>query len=448
MRKNFFMRMKKNIVTLFLAGISLVASTFVKADCLGTYTDATLTCSTTESNVDNTAYNVYWASYTNAQNTDSETVAQDALTQANIAEGCLTALYTFTGNPAVFNDVGSCGNAVVVQDQAAVNAYNSAVVACGTNNRCLCTAATTETFAEAAAGNLGAKCSSDAQNTYNNQCVPNSVASQNQSDGQALETYYGAVGTAQATYDQTVDVDDNDTTPLCNQTASTAYANCLLAEDCSTNKANCCADGCNETFNNQWQAGYAAFMNTTASAYGTYVYKTDMCGTTQSEQDQAAYTLNAYTLAEANITYNFSQTAAWNLYQYTTSMNTASNIMAGNNCACTATNDSQYNGCVAAANAVLVSNNNNALTAYNAVANVPPAAPTGTDWNTWNATTTNANNTLQTTLASDSLTEQTNSQNALNTYNAILNSAETTLNTAWDRANLSFASCMKGCGNG
>ena len=429
------------------AALAQFLSVEIQASCYSTYTNATTACSTAQNNTDTAAYNTYSANYQNAQNTYNSTVAQDAVAQALTQATCLSTLYTFTGNPQVFNDVGSCGSAVVAADQTADNNYSQAITACGTNDQCKCRAVVARDYSKASAADVGVKCGNDAQNVYN-QCVNNSTAVQNRSDRNANATFINSSGVAYATYAKTIATSDNYTAPVCNQNASTAYANCSLDVDCGQTPANCCADGCAKTDNSDCFAAYTAYMNSVGPAYAQYQYDSIMCGVTQNHDDYACYAQYGYDIDMANATYDYNRTVAWNIYQYTTSIDADQHTRDVSLCACNSTNDSQYNSCVATANATQVANDNNALAAYNQKNNVPPTTPTGDNWNTWNQAYTNAVNSLNAAYATHLLTEQTCAQNTSNTYDAICNSAGTAYNNAFNAADQKYQNCLKGCNQG
>jgi len=424
----------------FIIGVNLVIPPSAQADCYSIYTNAMAGCSTAENERDNAALNIYIARYQNAQNTCNSTVNQDAIAQALAQQTCLNTLYTFTGNPQVFNDLGSCGSAVVAADQAADDAYGQAVTACGTNNQCVCQAVTARNFSKAYAADVGMKCGNDAQNVYNNQCVANSIAVQHQNDGLASAVFINTYGDAYATYEETVALSDHYTAPLCSYPAVTEYANCSLG--------NSCADGCAKTEDNDYLAAEIAFLNSVGPAYAQYIHDGFICSFTQSHDDYVSDVQHGYAIDIANATYNYNQMVAWNLYLYTTSIDADQHTRDVNLCVCNSTSDSQYNSCVATANATQTANDNNALAAYNQKANVPPTTPTGDNWNTLNQAITTADNVLQAAHATHLLAEQTCVQNTQNTYNAICNSAGTAFNNALNAVDQKYQNCLKGCNGG
>jgi hypothetical protein len=419
----------------------------IYADCGSTYTSATTACSTAQQNTDNAAWNTYVATEQNDWNTYNTTVSQDAITQANTQSGCLSAYYVLTGNPNVFNDVGTCGAAVVAADTTADNTYSQTITACGANEQCICKAGPARDYTKAAALAVGTKCANDAANTYN-QCVANSSVTQNQNDTLAYAAYIIGAGTAQANYDKTVTLSDSFTVALCNDQAWTAYANCLDDADCSKIPADCCADGCAKTLQSATLNAYTAFVNSYGPAAAQYAYDNDMCYYTQQHDDNVSYAQWIYATGTANATYNYNQTLAWNLYQYTTSIDADAQTRDVALCSCTSTTQTQYDSCVATANATKTASDNNALAAYNQKANVPPANPTGDNWNTWNSAITIANNTLQAAYATHLLTQQTCVQNTQNTVMAAYNSANTAYNNAVNAANQAYSNCLKGCSHG
>jgi len=429
---------------IIIFGASCITPMSTQADCGSTYTAAMAQCSTDQQNRDNLAYNTYVASYWNAQNTYTNTVNQDAIAQALAQQTALNTFYTFVGNPQVFNDIGSCGSADVAATKTAVDTYNQAVVACGTNTQCVCQAGAACIYSEATAEDQATKCANDAQNTYN-QSVANATATQNQNDRQANAAFINGSGTANATYVQSGIMSDNYTAPLCGAQAGTTCANCELDADCSQNPGNCCVDGCEKTYNNNCLSAYTAYVNSVGPADAQNNHDQIMWRVTQSHDDWVSYAQQEYTIDVANATYQYNQTLAWNIYQYTTSVAAEEWNKDVSLCGCNSTSDSQYNACVATANATQTATDNNAQAAYNQQANVPPATPTGNNWNTWNSTVTTATNALQAAYTTHALTEQTCVQNAQNTFNAVYKSGVTAYNNTCAAAYQSWTNCCNGC---
>ncbi len=434
----------KSTIAIVTVGAYLTVPLLSYADCYSVYTNATAACSTAQNNTDNAAYNTYIAACQNAQNAYNTTINQDAIAQVLAQQICLTTLYTFTGDPQVFNDYGSCGSALTAADQAADDAYYQAVTSCGTNSQCLCRAVTTRDYSKAFAADVAAKCGNDAYNVYS-QCVANSTAVQNQSDRSANAVFINSSGVAYATYERTVITSDDYTAPVCNQQAATANANCWLGVDKQQNPQNTCPDNCAIAQNNAYLAAYVAYMNSTGPAYAQYYYDNIMCGVTQSHDDQVSYAQAEYTIEVAYATYVYNQMLASILCQYTVSIDASQHDRDVNLCACNSTDDSQYNSCVATANATQIANDKNALAAYNQKAATPPSNPTGDNWNTWNQAVTTANNALQAAYAAHLLTEKTCLQNTQNSYDAVCNSAGTAYNNARYAADQAYQSCLRGC---
>jgi hypothetical protein len=168
-----------------------------------------------------------------------------------------------------------------------------------------------------------------------------------------------------------------------------------------------------------------------------------MCYYTQQHDDEASYAQWIYADGTANATYTYSQTLAWNLYQYTTSIDADAQARDVALCGCNSTTQTQYDSCVATANATQAASDNTALAAYNQKAN-----PTGDNWNVWNSAITVANNTLNAAYATHLLTQQTCVQNTQNTVNAAYNSANTAYNNAMNAASTAYNNCLNGCNQG
>src|ERR1700722_18116316 len=96
------------IFTILALGAYFAVPQLTLADCGSTYNSAATACSTAQQNTDNAAWNAYVATEQNAWNNYNTTVNQDAITQANTQSGCLSTYYVATGDPNVFNDVGTC----------------------------------------------------------------------------------------------------------------------------------------------------------------------------------------------------------------------------------------------------------------------------------------------------------------------------------------------------
>ena len=429
------MKMKSTFATLAI-GACLTVPLLSYADCYSVYTNATAACDTAEQNTDTTAWNTYNALDANAWNTYNTTVAQDVITQTTAQAVCLSTYYLATGDPNVFNDVGTCGAALVAADTVADNTYQQAVTACGTNEQCICRAVTARDYSKNSASDAAWQCQQDHLNTYN-QCVANSQATQHQGDRTAYAAYITSGGTAQANCYKTL-LSAIWTASRCNNQASTAYANCQL-------NPNDCSDKCKIDQNNDHLSAYNAFVDSYAPAAAQYEYDSMMCSVTQNHDDQVSYAQWGYTTDTANATFSYNQTLAWNLEQYTFLIDIDQKKRDEDLCTCNYTDDTHYNLCIATAEAAKTAADGNAVAAYQQKHNVPPANPTGDNWNTWNAAITDANTTLQAAYASHLLTEQTCVQNAANIANADYNSATRAYNNAINAADTKYNNCLQGC---
>lgn len=200
------LKLSERALTLAVASC-LVIPTTTFADCYSTYTNAANACATGQTTRDNAAAATYFASFLNAQNTYTNKVNLDAIAALLAQQNCLTNLYIKVGDPNVFNDVGTCGNAAISANTAADNAYNTAVATCAQNyptnqtayDKCVCQAVAPRDFSKNSAMATATKCAGDAQNTYNNQCMTTASAVQNRDDRQANAQFTDDSGLALAT---------------------------------------------------------------------------------------------------------------------------------------------------------------------------------------------------------------------------------------------------------
>lgn len=422
------------------------------ADCSSTYTSAANACATAQANRDNAASATYFASFLNAQNTYNSKVSQDVVAAALAQQNCLGPLYTSVGDPNVYMDVGTCGNAKKAADVAADNAYNTAVAACDQNyptdqaahDKCVCQAVAARDYSKNSATATATKCAGDAYNTYNNSCMTSASAVQSRDDRQANSQFTHDAGLALATYYKTT-VQSGYTRQLCDAQAANAYYNCTLDLDCSQHSANCCVDNCGKQDNNATLAAQTAWVNAVGPADAQRNYDLTMCDTTQGRDDQASYATGQYTIDLANAKYNFDQTTAYNVYQYATGMADAQYTKDTSLCACNSKDQNQYDDCVATANTAKAGAYSNALAAYRQKANGQYDNPVGENWTTWNQAVTSANNTLQAAYATHQLTAQTCRQNAQNTFDAVSTAADAAWNNAAAAADQAYQNCLNGC---
>ncbi|HWC60421.1 MAG TPA: hypothetical protein VHC44_12065 [Verrucomicrobiae bacterium] len=436
----------------------LAACLIAKADqtsddqaCDNTYNSSSTQCTTTQNNNDGIALDAETTAQENAFSNYLAQVKLDALSQSNTAYICQTTLWNAIGNPAIQNDFGSCGAALIVGKAGANSNYTAQLFTCASSpnpTQCGCVAEATLTLNLAVADAQYNKCKADANANCNDTCVPNSSSLQAQQDGDASAAYGLTYDTAAANYTKTT-VLDSYTASVCQNNASSVKAICYLNADCKATPANCCSDNANITYDNTMQTAFASQQNAIGAADSTYQYTVKMCNAAQTHDDAIANDLEVYTVDIAAHTKTLAIDLAQNIFTLSVAQNEAQYNADYQTCACNfPTNMDKQITCQAAALVKEAGSLNLATNALHSVVNEPPVVPVGTAYNTYWNTYMAATNTLALTIAHDFVTQSNCLASALHTWTNTYNAQVTAYNNTQAAAAATKQRQLNACGGG